>query len=152
MKNNTKKYNLSKIMKRAWEIKREDSRYIFGECLKMAWEEAKENKNRKAKRKARKLSKAQERTLEQIRDSYNKRLEDEFEFYKKRIDEYENYNYLPLSYYENHLKMVNKGYVLWQSGNSRTLEILCEHGYIDYIKKDENRSCTPIDYVKLLIK
>ena len=33
--------NLSKIMKRAWEIKKEDSRNIFGLCLKMAWEEVK---------------------------------------------------------------------------------------------------------------
>ena len=33
--------NLSKIMKRAWEIKKEDNRNIFGLCLKMAWEEAK---------------------------------------------------------------------------------------------------------------
>ena len=38
------KYNLSVIMKRAWEIKREDSRNIFGICLQMAWEEAKSNK------------------------------------------------------------------------------------------------------------
>lgn len=37
----TKKYNLSKIMKRAWEIKREDKNNIFGLCLKMAWAEAK---------------------------------------------------------------------------------------------------------------
>ena len=32
--------NLSKIMKRAWEIKKEDNRNIFGLCLKMAWDEA----------------------------------------------------------------------------------------------------------------
>ena len=31
----------AQIMKRAWEIKKEDSRYIFGLCLKMAWAEAK---------------------------------------------------------------------------------------------------------------
>ncbi|MBU9724506.1 hypothetical protein [Diplocloster modestus] len=37
-----KKYDLRKIMKRAWEIKKEDSRNIFALCLKMAWEEAKE--------------------------------------------------------------------------------------------------------------
>ena len=36
-----KKYNLSKIMKRAWEIKKEDSRNIFALCLEMAWEQAK---------------------------------------------------------------------------------------------------------------
>ena len=43
--------NLSKIMKRAWEIKKEDSRNIFGLCLKMAWEEAKEETVKKAARK-----------------------------------------------------------------------------------------------------
>ena len=36
------KYDLRKIMKRAWEIKRQDKRNIFSFCLKMAWEEAKE--------------------------------------------------------------------------------------------------------------
>lgn len=55
-----KKYNLTKIMKRAWEIKKEadrktlnnnynrnifelkeEQKAIFGECLKMAWEETK---------------------------------------------------------------------------------------------------------------
>ncbi len=39
------KYNLKKIMRRAWEIKREDSKNIFSLCLKMAWEEAKEEEN-----------------------------------------------------------------------------------------------------------
>ena len=33
--------DLRKIMKRAWEIKKEDNRNIFSLCLKMAWEEAK---------------------------------------------------------------------------------------------------------------
>ncbi len=35
------KYNLSRIMTRAWEIKKENTDNIFGECLKMAWAEAK---------------------------------------------------------------------------------------------------------------
>lgn len=35
------KYDISKIMKRAWEIKNEDCRNIFGECLRVAWAEAK---------------------------------------------------------------------------------------------------------------
>lgn len=39
-----KNYNLSEIMKRAWEIKKEDERNIFGECLKMAWTEQKGKK------------------------------------------------------------------------------------------------------------
>lgn len=37
-----KKYNLHKIMKRAWQIKRQDEKNIFSICLKMAWTEAKE--------------------------------------------------------------------------------------------------------------
>lgn len=36
------KYDLKKIMSRAWEIKKENSRNIFSLCLKIAWEEAKE--------------------------------------------------------------------------------------------------------------
>lgn len=36
-----KNFNLSKIMKRAWELKKENTDNIFGECLKMAWAEAK---------------------------------------------------------------------------------------------------------------
>ena len=39
-----KKYNLSEIMKRAWEIKKQDSRNIFSLCLRMAWKEVKEMK------------------------------------------------------------------------------------------------------------
>jgi len=39
-----KKYNLSQIMKRAWEIKKENSNNIFSICLKMAWAEAKATK------------------------------------------------------------------------------------------------------------
>ena len=35
------KETLKKVMKRAWEIKREDKRNIFGECLRMAWVEIK---------------------------------------------------------------------------------------------------------------
>ena len=36
-----KNFNLSKIMTRAWEIKRKNKDNMFGECLKMAWAEAK---------------------------------------------------------------------------------------------------------------
>lgn len=45
-----KKYNLSKIMKRAWEIKRENSKNIFAICLKMAWEEAKKGVKKMVKK------------------------------------------------------------------------------------------------------
>lgn len=37
-----KKYNLSKIMSRAWQLKRCNSYYTFGKCLHNAWTEAKQ--------------------------------------------------------------------------------------------------------------
>lgn len=39
------KYNLSGIMKRAWEIKKENGKNIFGICLQIAWVEAKNSNN-----------------------------------------------------------------------------------------------------------
>lgn len=36
-----KKYNLSKIMKKAWAIKKENQSNIFSFCLRQAWQEAK---------------------------------------------------------------------------------------------------------------
>lgn len=45
-----KKYNLSAIMKRAWEIKKEDNKNIFAICLKMAWEEAKKGVKKMVKK------------------------------------------------------------------------------------------------------
>lgn len=41
------KETLRKIMKRAWEIKKEHENNIFALCLKMAWEEERENKESK---------------------------------------------------------------------------------------------------------
>lgn len=35
------KYNLSNIMKRAWEIKKENEKNIFAICLQISWDEAK---------------------------------------------------------------------------------------------------------------
>lgn len=37
-----KKYDLHRIMRRAWQIKKKNERNIFSLCLKMAWAEAKE--------------------------------------------------------------------------------------------------------------
>lgn len=31
----------STIMRNAWKIKKEDNRYVFSICLKLAWKEAK---------------------------------------------------------------------------------------------------------------
>lgn len=42
-----KKYNLSKIMKRAHEIKKENRNYIWSICLKAAWAEEKSHKSEK---------------------------------------------------------------------------------------------------------
>ncbi len=38
------KYDLRNIMKRAWEIKKQDDRNVFSLCLKQAWVEAKSQK------------------------------------------------------------------------------------------------------------
>lgn len=38
---------LSKVMKRAWEIKKQDVRNIFSICLKMAWAESRESEEDK---------------------------------------------------------------------------------------------------------
>lgn len=37
-----KKYDLHRIMRRAWQIKKENEKNIFSLCLKIAWAEAKE--------------------------------------------------------------------------------------------------------------
>ena len=37
-----KKYDLHRIMRRAWQIKKENEKNIFSVCLKIAWAEAKE--------------------------------------------------------------------------------------------------------------
>lgn len=101
-----------------------------------------------------KLSKAQERELERIQKNYANDLERGI---KEFTDDIKNYGksrpdgfHIPLSFYQEHLDMYKKGYVVWYSANSRTLEILAEHGFIEYIKNDNyNRSYT-LDWVKLL--
>ena len=37
------KFSIKAIMIRAWEIKKQDKANLFGLCLKMAWEEAKQS-------------------------------------------------------------------------------------------------------------
>ena len=99
---------------------------------------------------AKKLSKAQERELERIRERYNRVLARELEDFQKDVDEQEwTRSSLPREYFEGNLARVKEGYVLWNSPNSRTLEILAEHNLIEYIKNDEVRF-SPIDWVKLL--
>lgn len=43
------KETLSKIMRRAWEIKKQDKRNVWSECLKMAWEDIRETKEKPPK-------------------------------------------------------------------------------------------------------
>ena len=48
--------NRSEVFKRAWELKREDSRNLFALCLKMAWAEAREQKTESREEKIERLS------------------------------------------------------------------------------------------------
>ena len=45
-----KKYNLRNIMKRAWQLKKENNENIFAICLKIAWKEAKEGVKKMVKK------------------------------------------------------------------------------------------------------
>ena len=97
-----------------------------------------------------KLSKAQERTLQKIRERYDEAIERSLRYYTEHIqnpDKYETPQMI--EHYKENLEYVKKGFMLWQSGNSRTLERLAEEGFIEYIKKDGIRF-TPIDWVKLI--
>jgi hypothetical protein len=93
-----------------------------------------------------KLSKAQERTLERIRSQYQKELQDGKQYYVEHLENPRDDDWR--KYYQEHLDMYEKGFVLWGSTNSRTLEILAEAGFIEYIKK-ERWGGSPIDWVKL---
>lgn len=97
-----------------------------------------------------KITKAQEKELQRIRDKYEVDLERERTGYAKDLElAIQNNDEFDIQYSREHLEMANKGYILWVSRNSRTLECLQELGYIEYIKKDIGR-WTPIDYVKLI--
>lgn len=101
---------------------------------------------------AKKISKAQEKELQRIRNKYADHLEKERISYAKDLElAIQKNDEWDIQYSKDHLEMANKGYILWISPNSRTLECLQELGYIEYLKKDTGR-WTPIDYVKLLDK
>ena len=94
-----------------------------------------------------KLSKAQERELERIRFNYTpEKIEGGKQYYIEHIANAENEKWK--EWYQEHLEMYEKGFILWESRNSRTLEILAEAEMIDYIKVDTNRRI-PIDWVRL---
>lgn len=97
-----------------------------------------------------KLSKAQERTLEHIKAEYtSETIQKGIAYYEERLADPERESMK--SWYLDHKEMYENGYILFASPNSRTLEILAELGYIEYIKKERWFSnATPIDWVKLL--
>lgn len=100
-----------------------------------------------------KLSKAQEQTLQRLKDKYMKEAYDT-SYYEERLANIENdYSWYNIDegkeFYQEHIDMKKKGFILVYSHNSRTLEILAEHGLIEYIKSDRRGTC-PIDWVKLL--
>lgn len=95
-----------------------------------------------------KLTKAQEKTLARIREDFNSgELEEEKVYWEKAIENCNDER--SLEFYKEHVEMNKKGYILFHSNNSRTLEILAENNLIDYIKND-GRSLAPIDWVKLI--
>ena len=102
------------------------------------------------------LSPAQERVLNLINETYDKDLKHQLETYRKEVEEEEwnknNGFHLPEEYYREHLKYAEQGFILWQSWNCKTLEKLDELGFIQYIKADANRQCTPMDLVKLIVR
>lgn len=99
-----------------------------------------------------KLSKAQEKVLNKIRAEYQKRLDEDLEMLisdsQKPLEE-RRYLFSTDEWIKEKLEIANKGFILWHSTNSRTLEILAEAGYIEYDKRDGIRSI-PLDYIKLL--
>ena len=97
---------------------------------------------------AKKLTQAQERTLERIkRNSTPEAIKKSLDWYNEKLETAENDDWE--QWYLDHIAMYESGWVLVQSLNSRTLEILAEQGYIEY-KKQERWGGTPIDWAKLV--
>ena len=93
-----------------------------------------------------KLSKAQDRTLSLLKEIYPKKAYDASYYYSKLEKETRTEW---IKWYKDHIDMIDRGFILWNSLNSRTLEVLAEQGYIEYIKSKRcGNSC--IDWVKLL--
>lgn len=99
------------------------------------------------------LSKAQENTLNWIRERYEETLVHELETYRREVEQPETRPVKGLSdeYYKEQLAYAERGFILLHSFNSKTLEKLAEAGYIEYLKNDKCRSY-PLDRVKLLSK
>ena len=92
-----------------------------------------------------KLSKAQQVQLDKMRAEYSKELSRELEYYSKGPK-----NERLVEHYKECLEMVKKGFVLWYSPNSKTLEKLAALGYIEYVPKANRNFGSPIDWIKLL--
>ena len=95
-----------------------------------------------------KLSKAQQTELDKMRAQYNATLAEELEYYTKGLEKAT--TDFQKEYNKASLEMVNKGFILWYSFNSKTLEKLASLGYIEYVKKENRRFGSPIDWIKLL--
>lgn len=102
---------------------------------------------------AKKLSKAQERVLDGLRRCYDETLESKTRHNENTVNNWETekrkWSPLGLDYFKKELEDNRNGFICFYSANSRTLEILAEQGYIEYIKLDRD-GCTPIDKVKLI--
>ncbi len=104
-----RKFNLSQIMKRAWEIKKENNENIFSFCLKMAWSEAKK-------------SPSSEKTLKE-------KLIDKLNFIVENAPDIYVYN-VSVSNWANYGK--NRTYfAIWEKSNVSKHNVKYDYGYID---------------------
>lgn len=96
-----------------------------------------------------KLTKAQEKLLNEIRESYDEELKSSKEYYKMQLSESDDER-LTLMYKEMLAELAD-GFITLRSVNYKTLEALAKEGYIEYIKGSRTGLYT-FDLVKLLEK
>ena len=98
-----------------------------------------------------KLTKAQERALEEIRrSSEQEKVEESIRYYERQIERYADDEWW-IAWIREHIERYKNGWVLVQSYNSRTLEVLAESGFIEYEKNQkQDRRYTPIDWARLV--
>lgn len=91
----------SKVMRRAWEIKKQDAKNIFSICLKMAWQEVKAAPAKKEKKKS----------FNDFRfEGLNKRRESNKYWTMDRVNE--NESKIVVKVADDHLLETRYGYVL----------------------------------------
>lgn len=103
-----KKYNLSEIMKRAWQIKKTNGNNIFSICLKMAWNEAKATSEMTLKEKL--ISKM---------DFVIANASTAYYMYNASINEWENYG-KSRTYFS-----------IWEKANNSRHNVKYDYGYFD---------------------